>query len=236
VPAFNFSTDTFSYPNELVWEYLYDSQSSHTATKKRNPPPSYALHCFVVARSARQFLLHAEFTEKSPALTEQAYRPIIRSIVSRSDYRPSPAAAKIAIPGFAGLRHFSAAHPSLLRQNCGRSWQSYLQRGNWRMILPFSRASQDAMSARLQLDLQEGRLPIVHVVTFPRLTINHALLIFRASASAAAVEFECYDPNTCDRPLMLAYDRAKKTFLFPRTHYFPGGPVNTYEIYCGWLL
>jgi hypothetical protein len=143
---------------------------------------------------------------------------------------------RIAIPGFANLRQFSAAHPDLLRKNCGGAWQSYTQRGNWRMILPFSRRGQAGMVAELQKALASGHIPIIHVVTFPRLTINHVLLIFGVSTANAGLEFHCYDPNICEKPLVLVYDYAGRTFIFPRTHYFPGGKVNVYEIYRGLFL
>ncbi len=164
------------------------------------------------------------------------YREIIRSITGRSAIHPSPRANRIAIPGFASLRQFSKARPDLLRQNCGGAWQSYVQRGNWRMVMPFTRCGQAKTVEELQKSLAAGQFPIIHVVTFPRLTINHALMIFGVSAASAGLEFHCYDPNICEKPLILAYDRAKRTFIFPRTHYFPGGMVNCYEIYCGMFL
>ena len=81
-----------------------------------------------------------------------------------------------------------------------------------------------------------GRLPILHVVTFPRLTINHVLVLFGVSTTPAGLEFQCYDPNICEKPLLLTYEQAGRTFIYPRTHYFPGGQVNVYEIYRGLFL
>ncbi|HEY3852812.1 MAG TPA: hypothetical protein VGO67_00300 [Verrucomicrobiae bacterium] len=234
--GFNFDTDTFSYPNELVWEYQFDPQTGKTTTRKNDPPPVYAHHCFVVARSARQFLLHAAFLPDRKPLDSAGYARIIRFITRRSAVRPSIPANRIAIPGFANLRQFSAAHPDLLRQHCGGAWQSYVQRGNWRMVLPITRNHQVKMAAQLQKALAVGRLPIIHVVTFPRLTINHALMTFAASPVEGSLEFHCYDPNICAHPLTLRYDNASRTFIFPRTHYFPGGKVNVYEIYCSLCL
>ena len=233
---FDFYADTFSYPNELIWEYQFDPRTGKTSTRKNDPPPSYAHHCFVVVRSARQFFLHAEFLPDRQAIDANGYREIIRVITGRSASRPSASADRVAIPGFANLRQFSAAHPDLLRQNCGGAWQSYAQRGNWRMILPFTRRGQAKMAADLQKAPGSGGLPIIHVVTFPRLTINHVLLIFGVSAGSAGLEFQCYDPNICEKPLILRYENAGRTFIFPRTHYFPGGKVNAYEIYRGWFL
>src|ERR1044071_1051658 len=52
--SFDFQTDTFSYANELVWEYHFD-QNGKWVHQRSEPEPDYTHHCFVVARSARQF-------------------------------------------------------------------------------------------------------------------------------------------------------------------------------------
>jgi hypothetical protein len=234
--TFDFFADTFGYPNELIWEYRFDAQTGKTSTRKNDPPPTYAHHCFVVVRSARQFFLNAAFAPDHPAIDSAGYREIIRAVVAQNPNRQSPATKRIKIPGFSNLRQFSAAHGNLLRETCGGAWQSYVQRGNWRMILPFTRHGQMQMAARLQNAVNLRRQPIVHIVTFPSLTINHVLMIFDARQTPNGFEFQCYDPNICEKPLLLQFDRAGQTFIFPQTHYFLGGKVNAYEIYCGLLL
>jgi hypothetical protein len=231
--VFDFETDTFAYPNELVWEYHLDAQTGQGRPEKRNPPPTYAHHCFVVARAARQFLRRAAFDPQAAAVSDAEFLGRIRS-VARSDPRESSFVVnKIQIPGFAHLRQFSQARPDLLKAGCGGAWQSYAQRGNWRMVLPFSRAGQERMAAKLSERLATGRLPIVHVATFPSLTMNHAVLFFGCLDTGETLEFQAYDPNICERPLSIFYDRKSRWFHFPRTHYFAGGRVNAYEIYCG---
>src|SRR6476659_9931757 len=48
--SFEFSKDTFSYANGLVWEYRYDANGKWT-TRRREPKTSYSQHCFVVSRT-----------------------------------------------------------------------------------------------------------------------------------------------------------------------------------------
>ena len=108
-----------------------------------------------------------------------------------------------------------------------------MQRGNWRMILPFTRGGQENVADSLRERAAAGCLPIVHIATFPALTINHALMVFGCAASPEALEFQAYDPNVCDRPVALLFHRKRRRFQFPRTHYFAGGQVNAYEIYRG---
>ncbi|MDB6059750.1 MAG: hypothetical protein JWO95_3594, partial [Verrucomicrobiales bacterium] len=174
--AFDFSRDTFAFPNELVWEYRVDPVTRQTTTFKNNPPPTYAHHCFVVVRAAKQFFLHAKFSPAETALPDAEYTTRIRQLMRRSPEKTS--ADKILMPGFANLREFTAAKKELLQAHCGGAWQSYVQRGNWRMVFPFSRSHQERAAKTLLQRI--GQLPIVHVVTFPRLSINHGIMLFDA--------------------------------------------------------
>jgi len=227
---FDFQRDTFAFANGLTWEYGYDAQGKWTS-HRRAPPPHYTLHCFVVARSAAQFFVNARFDPGQPPADEATYRRLIRQVVSTRLRRPLPDSEKIVIPGYADLRSFSRAREALLQAECGSATQGYFQRGNWRMVMPFTRHEQARMSQQLLEDLK-GRHPLViHAVCFPSLTINHALLIFSARETDQEILFEIYDPNDPDKPSTLAYNRARRTFLLPASAYFPGGPVNVYEVY-----
>ncbi len=228
---FNFSRDTFAYPNELVWEYHFDTPTGKPTTNRRDPPAEYSHHCFVVVRCARQFFQHARFDASQPAVDAAGYRRLVRQVVGRSPGRDLPDAKKVVIPGYADLRAFSAGQAELLKAECGGAWQSYLQRGHWRMIMPLSRGHQEQMARQLVAALQQNRPPVVHVVRFPKLSINHAVLLFEARESDREIVFSTYDPNDPSKPTTLTYDRASRTFLFPGNLYFAGGRVDVYEIY-----
>lgn len=230
---FNYQTDTFSYANGLVWEYHYDANGKWVHNR-REPEPDYHQHCFVVARSARQFFENATFDASRPISDEKTYRKLIRKVVSIDPSEPLPDTKKIVIPGYANLREFSAAYEHLLKDECGGAWHSYFQRGHWRMIFPFSRAHQQSTADRLLADLRENRPPVVHVVRFPELLINHGVLIFDAKESEKEITFSIYDPNKTDGPRTLNYDRATRTFNFDSNDYFPGGRVDVYEVYRSW--
>jgi hypothetical protein len=230
--VFDFARDTFAFPNELVWEYRVDPVTRKTTTFKNNPRPTYAHHCFVVARAAKQFLLHATFSPFEDALTDSQYSARIRELMRRSPRRASK--DKISIPGFANLREFSAAKKHLLQTNCGGAWQSYVQRGNWRMVFPFSRSHQEREAKKLLQRITT--LPIVHIVTFPKLSINHGIMLFDATDSVDRMEFLAYDPNIIDRPVKLIFHKTTRSFDFPANHYFAGGKLDVYEIYRGWFF
>ncbi len=230
---FDFSRDTFAYANELVWEYRFDAQTGQRITKRQEPPPEYSHHCFVVARAARQFFQHARFDASLPTVDATAYRRLIRQVMARSPGRDLPDTKKVVIPGYADLRAFSEGQAALLKAECGGAWQSYLQRGHWRMIMPLSRGHQERMAHQLLSSLKQNRPPVIHVVRFPQLSINHAVLLFAAQENDREITFSTYDPNEPTKPNTLTFDRASRTFVFPRNLYFAGGRVDVYEIYRG---
>jgi len=233
VRPFVFGQDTFTYANQLVWEYRFDERGRWTS-KPREPKPEYTHHCFVVARSAKQFFSHARFDPAGPVADPDTYRQLIRRIVSINPNKELADGERIVIPGYANLREFSRAQENLLKAECGASWHSYFQHGHWRMIWPFSRAHQEKTARELAADLKRNRPPVVHVARFPSLRINHALLLFDCSETDKEIRFATYDPNSPATPVTLTYDRATRTFTLPTNFYFPGGRVDVYEIYRNW--
>ena len=231
--GFEFDKDTLAYPNELKWEYHYEANGKWT-THTREPKPTYALHCFVVARTVRQFFENCRFDPTARICDKATYRRLIRQVARSSARRPLPEEEKIVIPGYADLRAFSQQHERILKEECGGAWQSYVQRGHWRMIFPFTRHQQERMAKQLLAHVRGDWPVIVHVVRFPALTINHAIVIFEAKDAGEQLLFTAYDPNQVGQPLTLRYDRGTRRFSLPPSSYYPGGRVDVYEIFYKW--
>jgi hypothetical protein len=104
---FQFRQDTFSYANELVWEYEFDDFTGDTTHRRRVPPPTYTHHCFVVARAAKQFFQNARFDASQPKADEETYRALVRRVVSIAPRKVLPEDRKIVVPGYASLFSFS---------------------------------------------------------------------------------------------------------------------------------
>lgn len=228
--AFVFGCDTFSYTNELVWEYEFDDATGKVTHHRREPPPTYAQHCFAMCKAARQCFQFADFDPAFPRSDAATYRQVVRRVLAQNPRGARPE-RRIVIPGFTNLFDFSRDYGWLLREECGGEWVSYVQTGHWRMIFPFSRKHQETTAHRLAASLRGNRPPVVHVLTFPSLTINHALLLFGVRETADEIVFGTYDPNSPEKPATLTFNRRKREFAFPRNHYFTGGPVKVYEVY-----
>jgi hypothetical protein len=235
-PRLQFERDTFAYANELVWEYRLDERTNTMTTFRNDPPPAYAHRCFVMVRSVRQFLYHARFDPGLPRADAETYRQRIRQVVSRSTHRPSLEAERVVIPGYAGLRPFSQAQESLLKQECGGAWQSYFVRSHWRMVFPVPHWHQEQTARRLVRTLEAGTPPIVHVFRFPLVTINHGVVLYAFTETPAGLRFSAYDPNVPERPAELTYERKTRRFILPRNHYWAGGRVKVVHVYRWWLF
>jgi hypothetical protein len=232
---FDFERDAFSFANELVWVYQFDPATGSMTTLKNSPAPQYTHRCFVLVRCARQFFYHARFEAKQPPVAADSYRRLIRQVIRRSPRQPAREPDKIIIPGYDGLRAFSLAQESLLKAECGAAWQSYALRSHWRMVLPISRRNQEKVSAKLLESFAQRTIPIVHLVRFPQLTINHGIVLFGHQETEAEILFAAYDPNQPGQPTRLTYRRAEQTFHFPRNHYWAGGRVDVIEVFRDWL-
>jgi hypothetical protein len=233
---FEFARDSFAFENETIWEYHFDAVSGKTSFSRREPKPAYAHRCFVLTRAARQFFFHARFEAGQRAPDDPACRRLIREVVARNPRRPCPPEKQIIIPGYANLREFSSARAPLLKAECGGAWRSYVLRSHWRMVFPISRAHQTRAAASLFAALKQNVPPIIHLVKFPALTINHSMILFAAAVTGHGIDFQACDPNNPAQPTMLSFDHKTKSFSLPPNHYWAGGELDIIEIYRSWLM
>ena len=233
---FDFNRDRFGFANELAWEYQADPRTGRLSFRPQVPKPEYTHRCFVLARAARQFLHHARFDAALKNAGDAAYRRLVREVLSRSPRKSCAEKDQVVIPGYASLREFSAAQEKMFKAECGGRWRSYVLRSHWRMVFPISRTHQQWTAGRLLAALKRGVSPIIHLVKFPALTINHGMIVFAATETENGHEFSACDPNDAERPARLAYDRATRTFSLPPNRYWAGGELNIIEIYQSWWM
>lgn len=231
--SFDFPKDTFTYTNELDWEYRIDPQSEKISIHWNEPAPTFGHRCFEMSYMARQFFQYARFDATQPRADENTYRRLIDEVDARKPSDPD-AGSPIVIPGYADLRSFSRDEEGLLKAATGSSLRSYFQLSNWRMIFPFGRDSQEAMARHVYEEVRNHRLPIMHLIRFapfPVADINHVVVITSGTDTGKQLLFNVYDPNNAQAPVQLSFDFASRSFIFPTTNYFADGPVNAYEIF-----
>ncbi len=233
---FEFARDSFAFENETFWEYHFDAVTGKTRFSRREPKPAYAHRCFVLTRAARQFFYHARFDSRQEAADDPTCRRLIREVVARNPREPCAPEKQILIPGCASLRELSAARGALLKAECGGAWRSYVLRSHWRMVFPISRAHQARTARSLDAALKQNIPPIIHLVKFPALTINHSMILFAVTETKEGFQFQAYDPNNPQQPASLTFDRNRRAFSLPPNHYWAGGQLDIIEIYRSWLM
>src|SRR5262249_37748018 len=156
--------DSFAYENETTWDYRISPDGRELTWTPREPPPKVALRCGVMARAARQFWVYAVFDPAAPRVSREEYEARAAAVLARDRRRKTPAPDPIVIPGYPDLHAFSVDHAAFLQTAVGGAWQTYVQRGNWRMIFPFSPREQQRTAETLLAEVRDGKPALVHVL------------------------------------------------------------------------
>jgi hypothetical protein len=232
---FRYDTDSFSFANETVWNYIDGSvqtDSVRTPSKQRD----YTRRCFVVTRAAVQFWKFSRFTPKAPALSRDQLAHRIRQVTARSVWLPAlPPDQRIVIPGYANLRAVSAAEPGVFQANIGQGWPVYFRAGNAPIAAPVYRETEARLNQEISRDLQLNEPTIVWLYLFPSLKINHVVVVISGCRTGDHYRYQVYDPNYTDGPKKLDFDVTTRTFSYQPTFYFKGGAVDARAIYRGVL-
>jgi len=228
---FQFERDTFAFPHELVWKYHFDPATGAMTTYKAEPPPTYYHRCFVLVRATRLFYDHARFAPELPPADTETYRKLVRQVIARSPRRTCAAAERIVIPGFDCLRALSQTHETVLKAECGAAWESYFLRSHWRMIFRVYGRFQQKMAEKLKRSLARRGVSLVHLFRFPRITINHGVVLYRFIETEQEIEFTAYDPNIPEHPVKLIYEKKRRVFTFAPNIYWGGGVLSVMEIF-----
>ena len=233
------TADTFAYANQLRWTYDFgegqDSPRPASSGVTGGEVPDFAHRCAVMVRVVRQFHYGARFAPSLPRASDDEVEKLLDRVLATDRRRESPVDDPVVIPGFANLREFSLAYGPELQERSGGGWRTWLQRGNWRMIFPFPPKHQRRTAESLIASLSRGHPPIVHVMNFPHVNLNHTMLIYRGESDAEEIRLYAYDPNEPESETILRYDRRRASFRMPETPYFAGGTVKAYEVYDGVL-
>jgi hypothetical protein len=225
VPAFSFETDTFAFPNKIA---------------ARNPgvPGLYAHHCFVLARSIRQFHQFARFDATEPRVEPAQYERLVRAVVSRAAWRPPlPFEERVVIPGYANLREFSAAQERAVKAGLGGPFWTWLHWTNWRVTYDnLPPGHQDAVLHQILDELDAGRLVQLLVTNWPKPELNHTVVAYGYRRGATGLDLTVWDPNDPDAPGTVTFEAAQQRFWATRVYDTEPGTIRVFRMYYSWFL
>jgi hypothetical protein len=87
-------------------------------------------------------------------------------------------------------------------------------RSHWRMIFRVSGRFQEMMAEKLKRSLQNRGVSLAHRFRFPRLTINHGIVLYDFTGSGQQIKFTVYDPNVPAHPVRRVDEKARRVFTF----------------------
>src|SRR5213595_2703282 len=234
---FRFDRDTVSFANATVFEYR--EGHPYLRQRKKGEPKRYTRRCFVLCRTTMQFQKFARFDPHAAPLDDNALAARIRHVTHRAAWgKPLPADQRVVFPGYANLRAMSKARREVVRANIGLGWPTYFRFGNFRMLFQHDSNYHKETHANLNAALARGELFVGFLTTYPRLSINHAVLVYKresASLNDGIDHYLVYDPNHPESPRELTWSSRDHAFAYQKDWDFIGGFVRVYQIYGKWL-
>jgi hypothetical protein len=232
---FNFSRDTFAFANATVFKYYKGIAFLRPATEM--DPNSYTRRCFVMTRAAMQFHKFARFDPHGAALDDRTLVARIHKVTRRAPWREAlPPEQRVVFPGYANLREMSKAREALLKESIGAGWPTYFRLGNSRMFFQRGASYQERTHETLNATLARGDFFVAYLTTYPRLSINHAVLIYARKNGRSDIErYLVYDPNHPDSPRELTWLPREDSFAYQKDVDFVGGHIRVYQSYGKWL-
>ena len=236
-PEFRFDRDTLAFANQTVFEY----HEGHASLRKKSAVKrdAYNRHCFVLCRTAMQFEKFARFDPKGAPLDDASLAARVRAVTHQAAWaEPLPENQRIVFPGYKNLREMSEARRELLQLNIGHGWPSYFRISNARMMVQPGAGYQEKTHTRLNAALARGEVFIGFLTTYPRLSINHSVLIYKQqsfSPNPGVERYFVYDPNHPESPRELTWSPRTRSFSYQKDWDFIGGSVRVYQVYGRWL-
>ena len=234
---FRFDRDTVGFANATVFEYR--EGHPYLRQREKGEPKRYTRRCFVLCRTTMQFQKFARFDPHAVPLDDRALAARIRNVTRRAAWgKPLPADQRVVFPGYANLRAMSEARREVLRANIGLGWPTYFRVGNARMLFQHDSNYHKETHANLNAALARGELFVGFLTTYPRLSINHAVLVYKrkpASQNSGIDRYLVYDPNHPESPRELTWSSRDGAFAYQKDWDFIGGFVFVYQLYGKWL-
>jgi hypothetical protein len=231
--AFRFDRDTFAFANQTVFEYHegHASLRKPSATKR----DAYNRHCFVMCRTAMQFKKFARFEPRSKPLDDASLAARVRTVTHQAAWKePLAENQRIVFPGYKDLKEMSKVRREVVQLNIGHGWPSYFRISNIRVVFQDGTGYQQETHARLNAVLARGELFVAFLTTYPRLSINHSILIYKlksASPNSGVDRYLVYDPNHAESPRELTWSERDRAFAYQKDWDFIGGYVRVYQVY-----
>ena len=232
---FRFDRETFAFVNATVFEYHEGRATPRKLSPDKSKPKPYTRRCFVMSRAALQFHKFARFDPKAQPLDDKTLAARVRDLAHRPAWHPAlPANQRVVFPGYADLRAMSKVRGSVLQENIGLGWPTYMRLGNFRMFYKHDYEYQALTHANIDTALACGDFAVAYLSDYPHLLINHSVLVYAkkpARPGSKIDKYLVYDPNHPDGPRELKWSPKDRVFNYQKDEEFAGGFTRVYQVY-----
>jgi hypothetical protein len=232
---FRFDRDTFAFQNATVLKYRDGIAFSRPKADANDPANKYTRRCFVMTRTAMQFHKFARFDPRGHPLGDQELATRIREVAQRAPWSdPLPEKQRVVFPGYANLREISRARTQVFQDNIGGGFMSYFRPSYVRMVFLQSPGYQEKIHTDLDAALVRGDMFVAFLTTYPKMSINHAILIYgrkKRHSGDGLERYFVYDPNHSEAPRELTWSPRERAFAYQKDIDFIGGFVRVYQVY-----
>jgi hypothetical protein len=224
-PGFDFERDAFAFPNVIRARYPAGTKDL------------YANYCFVLARGLRQFAQFARFDPAGPHLSHDEYVELVRQVTARPPWKPAlPAGERVVIPGYAGLREFSRAEEGAVKAGLNGRWWTWVHWTNWRVGFRATPEEQEQVAQEIVDELGAGRLVQLLITNWPKIELNHTVVVYAYRMNGPALELTVWDPNNPESPGLITFDTAERRFWATSVYDTEFGDIRAFRMYYSWLL
>jgi hypothetical protein len=232
---FLFDRDTFAFQNATVLKYHDGIAFFRPKSETSDPANNYTRRCFIMTRTAMQFRKFARFNPSGVSLGDKELAQRIRAVARRKPWLEAlPENQRTVFPGYSNLREISKAHTQVFEDNIGSGLMSYFRPGHVRMVFLESKGYQEKTHHNLDAALARGDTFVAFLTTYPKMSINHAVLIYGRKKSRPGDDLEhylVYDPNHAEAPRELTWSPRERAFAYQKDIDFIGGFVRVYQAY-----
>ncbi len=228
---FDFDRDTFGFANMTVFEY--ENGVPHLRRGQAAKQDRYTRRCFVLSRAVWQFRKFARFDPHAPPIGDKELITRIKRVTRRAAWKPALPEKERTVFPYADLREMSKNRGRILQEKVGKGWPTYWRPGNYRVFFAPGRAYQEKTHRNLDAALTRGDMFVGYLTTLPKLSINHAVLVYarETGASDGIEHYLAYDSNHPEGPRELTWSDRDRTFAYQKDWDFIGGPVRVYQVY-----
>lgn len=223
-PGFDFERDSFAFPNLI-------------RARNHGVKDLYANYCFVLARGIRQFAQFARFDPAGPRLSHDEYVERVRQVAARAPWQAAlPASQRVVIPGYADLREFSRAEESAVKAGLNGRWWTWVHWTNWRVGFRVTRSGQAQVAQEIVAELSQGRLVQLLITNWPKIELNHTVVVYAYRVTGQALELTVWDPNNPETPGLITFDATEGRFWATSVYDTEFGDIRAFRMYYSWFL